>query len=62
MPQPSRRARATTAVRGGIAREEVEAFMIHPVGTPFDFATVEHASDLYRFFTGHYGIDTERAG
>jgi hypothetical protein len=43
---------------GGIAQEEVEAFMIHPAGTPYDFAQVEHASDLYRFFTSHYGIDT----
>lgn len=42
---------------GGIAQEEVEAFMIHPAGTPFDFSEVEHASDLYRFFTEHYRIE-----
>jgi len=44
---------------GGIAQDEVEAFVIHPEHTPFDFAAVEHASDLYRFFTWHYGIETE---
>ena len=44
---------------GGIAADEVDAFMIHPARTPFDFAKVEHASELYGFFTRHYGIETE---
>lgn len=41
---------------GGIARDEVETFVIHPAAAPFDFGAVEHASDLYRFFTGHYRL------
>ncbi|MBS2032623.1 MAG: alkaline phosphatase family protein [Deltaproteobacteria bacterium] len=44
---------------GGIAADEVDAFMIHPARTPFDFSRVEHASELYGFFTRHYGIETE---
>ncbi len=41
---------------GGLAHDEVDTFVIHPKRVPFDFGTVEHASDLYRFFTDYYGI------
>ncbi len=38
----------------GVAREEVETFVIHPASAPFDFTRVRHGADLHEYFAQLY--------
>lgn len=39
----------------GVARDEVETFVVHPKALPYDFTRVSHGADLHDFLADHYG-------
>jgi hypothetical protein len=41
---------------GGVAREEVETFVIHPRRVRFDLASIKGGADLHDFLASEYGV------